>query len=265
MIADQMPHAVVTRICETAAGIGFGKAVSQGTLSPKGVVLGGTTYVGITCRDITLSLSNLDPNASTPFPLDKYGYKTNMAVMTRGHIWVKAFGNVAANDGVYFDAAAGTLGNSATGQAATGSITFSGQPKDGDTLVINGVTVTFKNSGATGDDVNIGPTLGDTLLAAATKWEASGTAGLAAVHFAADPPLPTGVTVGSGANAIIIDAAAVGTAGNAFALNVAGCSVATASAATLLGGTAAATIVTGAHWIAPVISGQLGLISVFGG
>jgi len=44
-----------TRICETAAGIGFGLACAQGT-GDKGAVLGGATatFVGVSVKDITL-------------------------------------------------------------------------------------------------------------------------------------------------------------------------------------------------------------------
>jgi hypothetical protein len=266
MISDTMPHAVVTRICETPAGIGFGKAVSQGILSAKGVLLGGAAgYVGMTCRDITLSLSNLDPMATTAFPLDKYGYRTNVAVITRGHLWVKSLGDAIAGDPVYYDATAGSLGNSATGMAANGNIVFAGQPKDGDHVSINGVVITFHTSGATGDDVNIGPTLGDTVVALASHLAGSATAGLTALKFATDPPAPAGVTQALGANTLLIAAAAVGTAANAFVLDVTGCSVATASGTTLAGGTAASVLVPGAHWLDKMISGQLGRISLFGG
>ena len=54
MIADTTPSTVGTRICETTAGIPFGKAVSWGS-NAKGCILGGTPFFGV--RDITLSLA----------------------------------------------------------------------------------------------------------------------------------------------------------------------------------------------------------------
>ncbi len=57
MLADMVNFAADTRIIETAAGIGFGLAVSQGTLSDDGCIIGGTAFVGITMRDVTLPRS----------------------------------------------------------------------------------------------------------------------------------------------------------------------------------------------------------------
>ena len=54
MISDMTPSSVATRICETAAGIPFGKAVSWGT-NAKGCVIGGSSFLGLSVRDITLS------------------------------------------------------------------------------------------------------------------------------------------------------------------------------------------------------------------
>jgi hypothetical protein len=74
MIADEVEHSVTTRLCETTAGIGFGLAVSQGT-GDKGCILGGSAFIGVTVRDIALSLSPVDPltadgsyNTSSVYP-----------------------------------------------------------------------------------------------------------------------------------------------------------------------------------------------------
>ena len=106
MIADQVEYTVTTRICEAVAGIGFGLGVCQGTLLDKGAKFGtvAASFLGISVRDIALSLSPLDPLApdGTVNPLDAYGYKTNMGVLSRGHIWVLAGANVAAGDPLVF-------------------------------------------------------------------------------------------------------------------------------------------------------------------
>jgi hypothetical protein len=54
-IADSVLNNIVTRYCETVAGIGFGKAVSRGA-KDKGVVIGGTLagFEGISVQDRTL-------------------------------------------------------------------------------------------------------------------------------------------------------------------------------------------------------------------
>ena len=46
MISEMTGSEVGTKICETAAGIPFGKAVSWGTIA-KGCILGGTKFAGL--------------------------------------------------------------------------------------------------------------------------------------------------------------------------------------------------------------------------
>jgi hypothetical protein len=95
-----------TGIVETAAGIGFGLGVSQGT-SDKGVILGGTRlgFRGITIRDVTLENQQLD----------KYAETQNAGILTRGKIWVTVPVAVAAGDPVYMVAATGVLSNASGG------------------------------------------------------------------------------------------------------------------------------------------------------
>src|SRR5208282_4026918 len=54
------------------------------------------------------------------------------------------------------------------GVKASGTITFGVQPTTGDSIKINGTTVTFVTSGATGNQVNLGANLAATLTALAT-------------------------------------------------------------------------------------------------
>lgn len=93
-----------TRICETAAGIGFGVVVGQGA-DDKGAVLGTANFVGVTIRDKTL-VNSLG---------DKYAEKENMGVMTRGDIWVTVGGDVGAGGDVTYDATTGVLSSAAEG------------------------------------------------------------------------------------------------------------------------------------------------------
>jgi hypothetical protein len=88
--------------CETAAGLAFGIAVSQGA-ADKGVIIGGTRagFRGITVRDVTLESDQLD----------KYAQYQNVGVLTRGKIWVTVAAAVAAHDPVHFVAATGVLTN----------------------------------------------------------------------------------------------------------------------------------------------------------
>jgi hypothetical protein len=111
----------------------------------------------------------------------------------------------------------------------------------------------------TGDQVQIGATLGDTVAAAAAVMDASATAGFAALTFRAEPPTPVGG--GSGADTILITANAVGTAGNALAIT-SGPAGMTKSGATLAGGTAAGTAITGAKWLDSATAGQTARITL---
>jgi hypothetical protein len=255
MIADQVEYTVTTKLCDVVGGLGFGLGVVQSTALDKGAKLGTSGFLGITVRDIALSLSPLDPMAvdGVTNPLDAYGYRTNMGVLSRGHIWVMAGSDVVAGDPLFYGST-GLLANSASGNAATGWVTFSKNPVDGETLVINGATLTFKASGATGDQVNIGQTLGDTVAAAVAVLNGSATAGFSALGYRASPPSPAGLPQGSGADTILIAADAPGTAGNALAIT-SGPAGMTKSAATLLGGTAAAVAVPSGRWLDSQLAG----------
>lgn len=148
MIADEASWDATTRICETAAGIGFGLAVSVGTLSDKGAVLGGTSFIGITIRDITLDRIPIDPDAATDYATaDTYPKLANMGVLTRGTIWVVAMADVKSGDPVYYSSADGTFSNSNTGNFANGAIMFSEQPDAGDSVTIDGTKTVFVPQG----------------------------------------------------------------------------------------------------------------------
>jgi hypothetical protein len=95
---------VQTGICETAGpgGIPFGRAVSQGTLSDQGVVLGGTAagFRGISVKVVTLGAEH-----------DVYLPPNNVDILEEGDIWVEPSHAVAAQDPVYFVGATGLLTN----------------------------------------------------------------------------------------------------------------------------------------------------------
>jgi hypothetical protein len=259
MISEETDSEVGTRICETAAGITFGKAVSQGA-GAKGCIIGGANFVGVSVRDITLGLVSPVPLGGVgDNPLDTYGQYTNVAVLSRGRIWVKPQGLIAPNDAVFYDVGSGRFGNNSGGLAASGSVTFSRQPANNETLVINGATLTFVTGTPTGDQAAIGATLGDTVANAAAVMDGSATAGFAALTFRAEPPTPGGG--GSGSDTIFIVANAVGVAGNALAIT-SGPAGMTKSGATLAGGTAAGTAIVGAKWLDAAVAGQTARITL---
>lgn len=100
-IANMVPATLITRNVETAAGIGFGVAVDQGT-EDLGVVVGGGSEapVGITVRERSL-------DANEP---DKFAENDNARIMTKGTLWVSTAVAVAAGDPVHA-LAAGALSN----------------------------------------------------------------------------------------------------------------------------------------------------------
>ncbi|MCD9096188.1 structural cement protein Gp24 [Luteimonas fraxinea] len=109
--ATMIAATIVSRNVETAAGIGFGRAVAQGA-TDKGIVLAGTgatKIVGITLLDRSATGS-----AATP---DAFRQRESARVMTKGDIWVTAAVAVAAGDAVYVTGA-GALTNVDTSNTA---------------------------------------------------------------------------------------------------------------------------------------------------
>jgi hypothetical protein len=261
LIIDENNSETITKVCNTAAGIGFGVGVSQDVID-KNCVVGGAQFIGLTQRDKTLALAPVDPLSvvDNPNPLDKYGQWTNVSIMTRGRIAVRAGANVTAWQPLFYDTGTGLLTNAATGQAATGSAVFTSIPTDGQTITIQGTVVTFKNAPTAGQ-VLIGPTLGATLVNLAAVLNGSADANLVLMSYAADPPTPGGAGQGSGANTLLIAVKAPGVAGNAYTLatNVPGT---TLSGGQLSGGAAGATAITGGRWYTSALAGQLAVASL---
>lgn len=127
--------------------------------------------------------------------------------------------------------------------AATGSFTFSGQPVVNATITIAGTAFTFVASGAAGNQSNIGANLAATLTALAVVLNASVVPGVAAVTYVAT------------ATQITMTNDLLGHIGNAVTLaaSTSPASNATASAATLTGGTNTHTFQSGA-WALPSMS-----------
>lgn len=92
--------------CETAAGIGFGCAVSKGS-AEKGGVLGGavTDFRGVAVRDVTVR----------PSGTDEYAQYDTMDVLFRGDVAVPLKNDVAAGGAAYYDATTGLWDDAASG------------------------------------------------------------------------------------------------------------------------------------------------------
>lgn len=106
---------------------------------------------------------------------------------------------------------------------AFGTFGFSAQPANNDLITVNGTSVTFKTSGATGSQINIGATLADTLATLVAFLNASADANLASSTY---------YVVGSNLYAVYDTA---GTGGNSIALAKTGTNI-TVSGATMAGG-----------------------------
>lgn len=99
MIAETQFKDATSRRVETAAGIGFGLAVTKGTADAQ-VRLGGTVFVGITVADHGQ-------------PGNRYEQNAVAACLRRGTIWVKADGAVTAGSPVTYTTATGLVGQRA--------------------------------------------------------------------------------------------------------------------------------------------------------
>ena len=103
-----------TRTCETAAGIGFGRAVSEGA-NARGAVLGGATkLVGLSIRSVTEV-----PLAGQT--VDLYQQYTNMGVMLAGDMWVRPIAAVTHGSPATYNATTGQLNPASAGVAIAGS------------------------------------------------------------------------------------------------------------------------------------------------
>lgn len=105
---------------------------------------------------------------------------------------------------------------------ATGTVTFSANPAANDTVTIGGVAITFKASGATGSQVNIGADITATALALA--------------NFINGEIETLGVYASAALGVTTITAEAAGTGGNSITLAKSGTNIAV-SGSTLAGGT----------------------------
>jgi hypothetical protein len=93
---------VTSCICETAAGIAFGRVVSEGANARGAVVGGATKAIGITVRDVTLV-------AQAGQTVDLYQRYSDMAVMIEGDIWVRPVAAVTHGSPATYDGTTGQL------------------------------------------------------------------------------------------------------------------------------------------------------------
>jgi hypothetical protein len=109
MVANGNTSARISRTCEDAAGIGFGKAVFRGSGDHGATATVGTTatFLGVTIATSALAL--ISGGTADTYPQ----YET-LNIMTAGEIWVTAGEDVADGSQVYADASTGAFVDTST-------------------------------------------------------------------------------------------------------------------------------------------------------
>lgn len=181
---------------------GFSGAISSGTISAPGTGYTNGTYTGI------------------PFTGGSGTGATANLTITGGFISIANFNapgvKYAAGDVL-------SIADSSLSVSASGTYTFTTNPTNTKTIILNGVTWTFVTTGATGPQTNIGVTTAATLAQLAIDLNASTISGINVASYSASPTVLT------------ITYIAPGTAGNAYTLAV-GSYGGVVSGATLSGG-----------------------------
>lgn len=238
MRANMEPARVISRLCLPVAGMTMGIVATYGTSddNARNVASGGS-YLGITGLDPTVR------PGLTVLP-DMYVYQDIMSIYTKGVIWVRAQVNVSPGQAAFYDGN-GYLTTVSGAGFATDTITFSANPTVNSTISLNGTTITFVASGATGTQVNIGGSLAATLTALQTMASGSADTQLVKYTYA----IQSGTT-------LVLTAATAGTAANALTVSttVPG---AVAATGTLTGGTSANTAVPNATFDSTATAGGL--------
>ncbi|ACL61744.1 structural cement protein Gp24 [Methylobacterium nodulans] len=122
MVAYMESDGIISRVIETAGGIGFGKAAFQGA-TDDAIATTGAVFRGVTCTDHfpTLTIAggagDLHPKGDT------------VSVMHRGTVWVRATGAVTAGAPAFVTPAGG-FSATASGNTAVPAI-FDSSGADG--------------------------------------------------------------------------------------------------------------------------------------
>jgi hypothetical protein len=109
MVANGETSNRISRTCEDAAGIGFGKAVFRGSGDHGCTATVGTsaTFLGVTIATSALALT-------AGVDADEYQQYDNVPIMSAGAIWVTAGEAVADGSQVYADASTGAFVDTST-------------------------------------------------------------------------------------------------------------------------------------------------------
>jgi flagellin len=137
--------------------------------------------------------------------------------------------------------AAGTSTVNTPAVAATGTVNFLGQPANGNTVVVDGTTYTFRTVLSSGPTVSNEVLIGATTAASVTNLqEAINGTGTLGVNVSVGTPADTHATAAANGSTLTVSAITTGAAGNAFTLASTGANI-TVSGATFTGGADAST------------------------
>jgi len=106
------PSKIDSRAVETAAGIGFGVAVSRGTDKDNQVIVGGTDFFGITVR-------SLEREGVYGTGLTQYDQKETAGLLREGYIWAICPAGCTPGQPVKYDDTTGVLDQGAAGVGET--------------------------------------------------------------------------------------------------------------------------------------------------
>lgn len=124
---------------------------------------------------------------------------------------------------------------------AEGTVSFSANPADGDSLTLGETTYTFKETLAAANDIKLGASLNDTIATLVRVVNGSGAAGTD--YFAGTTTPNASVSAMASGNVVDLIAKQGGIAGNSIALGSSGSAI-TLSGANMSGGSAGAVLPT---------------------
>lgn len=101
LVDGQSPIMTDTKTVETAAGIGMGLVVSQGT-ADGGCVVGGTNVLGITYR-------NSQAGDATTYAAEA-GYQREADLLVMGRVWVTTYDTVTVTTAPLYNTTTGAIG-----------------------------------------------------------------------------------------------------------------------------------------------------------
>lgn len=125
--------------------------------------------------------------------------------------------------------------------AAKGTVSFSGNPADGDAVTVGATTYTFKSEMAAANDIKLGASQSDSIATLVKVLNGTGASGTD-YYAGTTTPNASASAAASGAE-VTVTAKSAGTAGNSVALAATG-SAMTASGSTLEGGTLSSVLPT---------------------